>query len=72
MTGLGGAIEVTSYTVIVKDHILDLEVMKIETESKTLALGEAEHYSLRYGVACVYENPSGREVARFRSGSKDG
>lgn len=62
------SIEVTVYTVRIRNPIIDQEVMKIETEDRALALGEAEYYSKRHGIAQVFDNSSNREVARFRYG----
>jgi hypothetical protein len=59
---------VTTYTVRVRNPIVDMEVMKIETDSRTLALAEAEQLSRRYGIAEVYDNSSGCEIARFKYG----
>lgn len=61
-------IEVTIYTVKIRNPIIDQEVMKIETEDRALAFGEAEYYSKRHGIAQVFDNSSNREVARFRYG----
>lgn len=60
--------EVTTYTVRIRNPIINQEVMKIETEDRQLALVEAEHYSRRQGIAQVFDNSSNREVARFRYG----
>jgi hypothetical protein len=59
------------YTVRVRNPIIDQEIMKIETDDKTLALMEAEYYSRRHGVAEVYDNSSKSEVARFRYGVEE-
>jgi hypothetical protein len=45
--------------------------MKIETDDKTLALMEAEHFSKRHGIAEVYDNSSNSKVARFRYGVEE-
>lgn len=45
--------------------------MKIETENRMLALGEAEYYSKRHGIASVFDNSSNIEVARFRYGVEE-
>jgi hypothetical protein len=59
------------YTVRVRNPIIDQEIMKIETDDKTLALIEAEYFSKRHGVAEVYDNSSNNEVARFRYGVEE-
>jgi hypothetical protein len=59
------------YTVRVKNPIIDQEIMKIETDDKTLAMMEAEYLSRRHGVAEVYDNSSNIEVARFRYGVEE-
>jgi hypothetical protein len=59
------------YTVRVKNPIIDQEVMKIETDDKTLAFMEAEYLSRRHGIAEVYDNSSKSEVARFRYGVEE-
>ena len=65
------SIEVTIYTVRIRNPIIDQEVMKIETEDRALAFVEAEHYSKRHGIAQVFDNSSNREVARFRYGVEE-
>jgi len=59
------------YTVRVKNPIIDQEVMKIETDDKTLAFMEAGYLSRRHGIAEVYDNSSKSEVARFRYGVEE-
>jgi hypothetical protein len=64
-------IEAITYTVRIKNPIINREVMKIETADRALALVEAEHYSKRHGVAQVFDNSSNVEVARFRYGVEE-
>ena len=45
--------------------------MKIETEDRGLALGEAEYYSKRHGLAQVFDNSLNIEIARFRYGIEE-
>ena len=59
------------YTVRVRNPIIGQEIMKIETDDKTLALMEAEYFSKRHGVAEVYDKTSNSEVARFRYGVEE-
>ena len=66
-----GKVEVTVYTVRIRNPIIDQEVMKIETEDRQLALVEAEHYSKRHGIAQVFDNSLNSEVARFRYGVEE-
>ncbi|HVF90559.1 MAG TPA: hypothetical protein VNH22_10870 [Blastocatellia bacterium] len=61
----------TTYTVRVKNPIIDQEMMKIETEIKEIALMEAALYSKRIGVASVIDNSSNTEIARFRYGVEE-
>ncbi|HKG20338.1 MAG TPA: hypothetical protein VKC34_00450 [Blastocatellia bacterium] len=61
----------TTYTVRVKNPIIDQEMMKIETEIKEIALMEAALYSKRIGVASVIDNSSNSEIARFRYGVEE-
>ena len=63
--------KLTTYTVIVKNPIIDQEMMKIETEIKEIALMEAVLYSKRIGVASVVDNSSNTEIARFRYGVEE-
>jgi hypothetical protein len=63
--------EVTTYTVRIRNPIINQEVMKIETENRALALIEAEYYSKRHGIAQVFDNSSEVEVARFRYGVEE-
>lgn len=67
----GGRAKLTTYTVRVKNPIIDQEMMKIDTESREIALTEAAHYSKRIGVATVVDNSSGAEIARFRYGVEE-
>ena len=62
---------VAIYVVRVSNPIINQEVMKIETEDRLLALGEAEYYSKRHGIAEVFDISSNTEVARFRYGVKE-
>jgi hypothetical protein len=59
------------YTVRVRNPIIDQEVMKIETDDKTLAFMEAEYLSRRHGIAEVYDNSSKSEIARFKYGVEE-
>ena len=61
----------TTYTVRVRNPIIDQEMMKIDTESRDIALTEAALYSKRIGVAVVVDNSTGAEVARFRYGVEE-
>ena len=61
----------TTYTVRVKNPIIDQEMMKIDTESREIALMEAALYSKRIGVATVVDNSSNTEIARFRYGVEE-
>ena len=61
----------TTYTVRIRNPIIDREVMKIETEDRGLALSEAEYYSKRHGLAQVFDDSSNIEVARFRYGVEE-
>ena len=63
--------QLTTYTVRIKNPIINQEVMKIETEDQRLALGEAEYYSKRHGLAQVFDSSSNIEVARFRYGIEE-
>ena len=45
--------------------------MKIETEDRALALGEARYYSKLHGLAQVFDSSSNVEVARFRYGVEE-
>ena len=45
--------------------------MKIDTEDRALALGEAQYYSKRHGIAQVFNKSSNVEVARFRYGVEE-
>jgi len=60
-----------TYKVIIKNPILGQEVMRIETDDKTLALTEAANLSRLHGIALVYEDSSDVEIARFRYGSEE-
>jgi len=62
---------VTIYTVRIRNPIINQEVMKIETEDRGLALGEAEYYSKRHGLAQVFDNSLNIEIARFRYGIEE-
>jgi hypothetical protein len=59
------------YTVRVRNPIIDQEIMKIETDDKTLAFMEAEYYSRRHGIAEVHEDSSESRVASFRYGVEE-
>jgi hypothetical protein len=59
------------YTVRVRNPIIDQEIMKIETDDKTLAFMEAEYYSRRHGIAEVHDNSSRSKVASFRYGVEE-
>jgi hypothetical protein len=59
------------YTVRVRNPLVDQEIMKIETDDKTLALMEAEYFSKRHGIAEVFDNSSNIKVARFRYGVEE-
>ncbi|HXG66488.1 MAG TPA: hypothetical protein VNO70_15420 [Blastocatellia bacterium] len=61
----------TTYTVIIKNAIINKEVMRIETDNLDLALSEAQHMSRRQGNASVYDNSSQAEIARFRYGVEE-
>ncbi|MGA9768861.1 MAG: hypothetical protein WBV94_07470 [Blastocatellia bacterium] len=65
------SIEVTIYTVRIRNPIIDQEVMKIDTEDRALALGEALYYSRRHGIAQVFDNSGNVEIARFRYGVEE-
>ena len=58
-----------AYTVIVTNPIISREVMRIETDSESLALSEAAQLSRLHGIAIVYDS-SNLEVARFRYGAE--
>lgn len=66
-----GVFVVTTYTIRIHNPIIDAEVMKIDTDSRELALAEAAYLSVRHGVAHVYDNSANAEVARFRYGAQD-
>ena len=59
------------YTVRIRNPIIDQEIMKIETDDKTLALMEAEYFSRRHGIGEVHDNSSNIRVARFRYGVEE-
>ena len=61
----------TTYTIRIHNPIIDAEVMKVDTDSKELALAEAAYLSVRHGVARVYDNSAKTEVARFRYGAEE-
>ena len=56
-----------TYTVKIRNPILNQEVMRIETDDQGLAFAEAESLSKRHGVASVYDSAN-VELARFRYG----
>ena len=66
-----GGFEVTTYTIKIHNPIIDSEVMKVDTDNRELAMAEAAYLSVRHGVARVYDNSAGAEVARFRYGVQD-
>lgn len=59
-----------TYTVVIKNPVIDREIMRMQTDSRNLALAEALHYSTLHGIASVYSDGSGEEVARFRYGAQ--
>jgi hypothetical protein len=59
------------YTVRIRNPIIDQEIMKIETDDKTLALMEAEYFSRRHGIGEVLDKSSNTEIARFRYGVEE-
>jgi hypothetical protein len=62
---------VVIYTIRITNPIIGKEIMKIETDEYALALMEAAHLSRLHGIAEVYDNSAGLEVARFRYGVEE-
>jgi len=56
-----------TYTVKVRNPIINQEVMRIDTDNEALAFAEAESLSKRHGIASVYDSAN-VELARFRYG----
>lgn len=62
--------ESPTYTVVIKNPLIDREIMRIQTDNQNIALAEALHYSKLHGVASVYNDAAGEEVAQFRYGAR--
>lgn len=60
----------TTYTVVIKNPLIDREIMRIQTDNQNIALAEALYYSKLHGTASVLSDASGEEVARFRYGAR--
>lgn len=57
--------------IIVKNPIIDREIMRIETVDRGVALMEAQTLSSRHGVCVVYDTTVEVEIARFRYGREE-
>ena len=65
-----GTRELPTFTVVIKNPLIDREIMRIQTDDRNIALAEALHYSKLHGTGSVYSDASGEEVARFRYGTR--
>jgi hypothetical protein len=59
-----------TFVVIIRNPIINKEVMMIEMENYQLAQMEAAYFSTRHGVASIVDKSSGAEVARYRYGAQ--